>query len=189
MRYLIAPDKFKGTLTAFEVGDTIAQTIRILDHEADIECMAIADGGEGTSEIIGTQLGARKLGFSTLDPLHQPITAECFVLLDQAFLDMSSASGLWRMPPGERAPLRSNTFGTGLVIKQLAERGIKRLFLGLGGSATVDAGLGMAAAVGYRFLDDRDQIVSPVPEEFARIVRIEAPPSMSIPDVIGLADV
>src|SRR5262249_31887975 len=158
---LVASDKFKGTLTAFEACDTIARTIHNLDSQADIECLAIADGGEGTSEIIGTQLGAKKLSFSTLDPLHQPITADCFVLLDQAFLDMSSASGLWRIPPGGRAPLRSNTFGTGLMIKQLAERGIRRLFLGLGGSATVDAGLGMAAAVGYRFLDDRGQIVSP----------------------------
>jgi glycerate kinase len=189
MRYLVSADKFKGTLTAFESCDVIARSIRQLDRNAQVDCLPIADGGEGTSEIIGLQLGANRLSLPTLDPLHRKVSVDCFVNGHEAYLDMSSASGLWRISPDERAPLRSTTFGTGLMIRQLADRGIKQLFLGLGGSATVDAGIGMAAAIGYQFFDDRDDIVTPVPEEFVRVRRVEAPVSISIPHVIGLVDV
>jgi len=189
MRYLIAPDKFKGTLSASEVCQILAQAVRTHDHGAQIDLAPIADGGEGTAELVASQLGAERRSIVTVDALERSISAEFFVHKDEGFIDMSSASGLWRIPPSDRRPLDSNTFGTGLIVRHLWDLGIKRISIGLGGSATVDAGFGLAAAVGYSFLDKEGNSVRPVPTRFATIEQVIPPDMNGLPDVIGLADV
>jgi glycerate 2-kinase len=189
MRYLIAPDKFKGTLSAWEVCEILADSVRAHDRDPQIDLAPIADGGEGTAELVASQLGAEKRSIATVDALERPISAEFFVHQNEGFIDMSSASGLWRIAPSDRRPLESNTFGTGLIVRHLWDLGIKRISLGLGGSATVDAGFGLAAAVGYSFLDQQANSVRPVPACFAAIEQVIPPDMNGLPDIIGLADV
>lgn len=189
MRYLIAPDKFKGTLSAWEVCKILAEAVRAHDSEAQTDLVPIADGGEGTAELVASQLGAQRRSIATLDALGRPVVAEYFIHQSEAFIDMSSASGLWRISPPDRRPLDSNTFGTGVIVRHLWDIGVKRISIGLGGSATVDAGLGLAAAAGYSFLDKDGGPVEPLPARFGLIQQVLAPNIVNLPEVIGLADV
>ena len=189
MRYLVAPDKFKGTLNAQEVAEAIGAGIRDFDPSAELDLLPIADGGEGTAALLATQLRAERQTIETFDPLGRVITAEFFVHGDEAMLDMSAASGLWRVRPADRNPLQSSTYGSGVIIRYLIENGIKRIFVGLGGSATVDAGLGMGAALGYRFYDTADRPIDPLPIAFSQIQRVQAPVMARMPKVVALADV
>jgi glycerate 2-kinase len=189
MRYLIAPDKFKGTLSAWEVCEILAEAVRAHDRDAQIDLAPIADGGEGTAPLVASQLGAERRSIAAVDALGRSISAEFFVHQNEGFIDMSSASGLWRIAQSERRPLDSNTFGTGLIVRHLWDLGLKRISIGLGGSATVDAGFGLAAALGYSFLDKQGNSIRPVPAHFAAIEQVIAPDISGLPEVIGLADV
>jgi glycerate kinase len=189
VRYLIAPDKFKGTLSAEEVGRIVAAVAREHDPEAHVDILPIADGGEGTAALLAVQLGAESRNLDTVDALGRPITAQYFVSETEAFLDMSAASGLWQIAPKERQPLRSNTYGTGVIIKELIARGFPRIYVGLGGSATVDAGIGIATALGYKFYDARGELLESIPAHFGEITHIQKPSVSDLPKIIGLADV
>jgi glycerate 2-kinase len=189
MRYLLAPDKFKGTLSAAEVCQILAEAVRAHDPRAQIDLVPIADGGEGTAELVARQLGAVKQSIPTVDALGRPITAEFFVHEQEAFIDMSTAAGLWRIRPPDRCPLQSNTFGVGVIARRLWELSLNRMSIGLGGSATVDAGVGLAAALGYSFLDKHGSPVEPVPARFRSIDRVIPPDLANFPEAIGLADV
>jgi glycerate 2-kinase len=161
----------------------------VRDRDAQIDLAPIADGGEGTAELVASQLGAERRSIATVDALGRSISAEFFVYQHEGFIDMSSASGLWRIAPSERRPLDSSTFGTGLIVRHLLDLGIKRISVGLGGSATVDAGFGLAAAVGYTFLDKEGNSIRPVPTGFRAIAQVIPPDIGDWPEVIGLADV
>jgi len=189
VRYLIAPDKFKGTLSAQEVGRIVAEVAREQDPEAKVDVLPIADGGEGTASLLAVQLGAQPKTIDTLDALGRPISAQYFVSGSEAFLDMSAASGLWQIAQNERQPLRSNTYGTGFIIRALIDACLAPIYVGLGGSATVDAGIGMAAALGYKFRDASGSPVEPIPAHFGVIANIEKPSFARAPQVVGLADV
>jgi glycerate 2-kinase len=189
MRYLVAPDKFKGTLSAADVAEVIRAAIQSVDRGAEVELLPIADGGEGTAALLAHHSNAERKTIETIDPKGRPIEAEYFVHGSEAILEMSAASGLWRIEREKRTPLQFNTYGTGIILWHLAEGGQQRILVGLGGSATVDAGLGMAAALGYRFEDHRGQSVYPLPARFAEIRRVVPPIFERFPEVIGLADV
>jgi glycerate 2-kinase len=189
VRYLIAPDKFKGTLSADEVGRIVAEVARGKDPKAIVDILPIADGGEGTAALLAVQLGAQPRNIDTLDALGRPISAQYFVSETEAFLDMSAASGLWQIAPKEREPLRSNTYGTGVIIKELIARGFPRVYIGLGGSATVDAGIGIAAALGYKFYDAKGDLLKPIPAHFGEITHIEKSSISELSKIVGLADV
>ena len=189
MRYLVAPDKFKGTLTAFDVAEVIGSAIQSVDPSAEIELLPIADGGEGTAALLAHHSNAQRKTIETIDPAGRPIVAEYFVQGPEAILEMSAASGLWRIGEEEQAPLRFNTYGTGIILWDLIEHGFQKILIGLGGSATVDAGLGMAAALGYRFEDSNGRPVDPIPARFSEITRVKPPIIERFPEVIGLADV
>jgi glycerate 2-kinase len=189
VRYLIAPDKFKGTLSAQEVSRILAEVAHEQDAEAKVDILPIADGGEGTAALLALQLGAQTRTIETVDALGRPISAQYFVSQTEAFLDMSGASGLWQIAKNERHPLRSNTYGTGLIIRELIEAGLAPIYVGLGGSATVDAGIGIAAALGYKFRDRNGSLLEPFPAHFADITTIEKPGFIKMSPIIGLADV
>src|SRR5258708_9391328 len=189
MRYLIAPEKFKGTRSAWKVCEILAEAVRAHDRRAQIDLAAIADGGEGAAELVASQLGAERRSIATVDALGRSISAEFFVYQNEGFIDMSSASGLWRIAQSDRHPLDSNTLGTGLIVRHLWDLGMKRISIGLGGSATVDAGFGLAVAVGYSFRDKQGNFIWPVPSRFAAIEHVKRPDISDWPEVIGLADV
>ncbi|MBV9873893.1 MAG: glycerate kinase [Verrucomicrobia bacterium] len=189
MRYLVAPDKFKGTLSAQEVGRIVAEVAREQDGGAVVDILPIADGGEGTAALLAMQLGAQPRSMDTVDALERPISAQYFISGTEAFLDMSAASGLWQIAKDERQPLRSNTYGTGVIIRKLIEEGLAPISIGLGGSATVDAGIGIAAAMGYKFRDAAGRLLEPFPVHFADFARIERSSFAKHAQIVGLADV
>ena len=155
MRILIAPDKFKGSLSAREVADNIAAGLREVLPAAIIETIPVADGGEGTAEVICHASGGEWVTCEAHDALGRAITARYVWLRDRklAVMEMSEAAGLWRIAPHERDPGRANSYGVGEMLLDATGRGATEIILGLGGSATNDGGFGMARALGFRFLN------------------------------------
>ena len=174
MRILIAPDKFKGSLSAQEVSDNIALGIRDVISGAEIEITPMADGGEGTAEAIGRARGGKWVTCSTKGPLGDPIEASYVWLGESAVMEMSEAAGIRRLKNGARDVLRANTFGVGEMLRDAAKRGARSVIIGLGGSATNDGGLGMARALGFRFLGESENEIIDV-TQLVELVRIEKP--------------
>jgi glycerate kinase len=176
MRILIAPDKFKGTLNGREVAENIAKGLFDVLPDAQIEIVAMADGGEGTAEAICDARGCSWVQCRAHDPLGRKIGAR-YGWIEQeniAVMEMSEAAGMRRLSESERDPIRATTFGVGEMIWDATKRGAKEIIIGLGGSATNDGGFGMARALGFRFLrDGQTEIQSLV--ELPLLKRIEQP--------------
>lgn len=151
MRVLIAPDKFKGTLTAAEVCEAI--TLGIHDYDKGIELVThpLADGGEGTLDLLEGALNLIRMPVKVKDPLYRTIDSYYLKGDSSAFIEMAMASGLQLLRPEERNPLKTSTYGTGELIMDAIEKGAKHIYLMIGGSATNDGGMGMAEALGYSF--------------------------------------
>jgi glycerate 2-kinase len=189
-RILIAPDKFKGSLTAPGAAEAIARGIMAACPDAELVTMPIADGGEGTAAAICAALGGSWITVPATDPLGRPVSARYAWLKDAtAVIDMSEASGLGRLAMNERDPLHASTFGTGQLIADALHRGAKKILVGLGGSATNDGGIGLAAALGYEFLDRDGQRLNAVPAYLADLAQIKAPDAPPRAVIIGLCDV
>ena len=153
MKVLIAPDKFKGTLNAREVAENIAKGLFDVLPDAQIEIVAMADGGEGTAEAICDARGCSWVECKAHDPLGREIDAR-YGWIDQekrAVMEMSEAAGMRRLSETERDPVRATTFGVGEMILDATKRGANEIVIGLGGSATNDAGFGMACALRFHF--------------------------------------
>jgi len=155
MKVVIAPDSFKGCLTAPEVCRAIEQGVRAVLPSAEMVLVPMADGGDGTARTLAEGTGGKLISETVVGPLGEPVAAEYGILGDgeTAVIEMAAASGLVLVPPERRNPLHTTTFGTGELIWQALERGCRKLIVGIGGSATTDGGLGMAGALGVRFLD------------------------------------
>ena len=142
---LVAPDAFKGTMSAFEVCAALAAGVEEAGGRAD-RC-PVADGGEGTAEIVGRALGAEPREAEVADPLGRPTAASFWLAGEVAYLDLAAASGLSLLGEAERDPLRADTAGTGELALAARRAGATRLVLAAGGSATVDGGLGAVEAI------------------------------------------
>ena len=158
MRILIAPDKFKGTLNAREVAESIAAGLREVLPAAEVDIVPMADGGEGTAEVISNALGGSWLKCKAHDPLGREIEAQYGWIENRklAVMEMSEAAGMRRLQPNEYNVDLANTFGVGEMILDAAKRGALQIIIGLGGSATNDGGFGMARSLGFQFLDRDD---------------------------------
>jgi glycerate 2-kinase len=191
MQILIAPDKFKESLTAQEVANAIRDGLGTVLSQASFDIVPVADGGEGTAGIFLGALGGEWVEAATHDALGRPITASYAWMGDQklAVIEMSAASGLWRIESNQRDPLRAHTLGTGELIADAIARGAEQLLVGLGGSATNDAGVGMASALGWKFLDAANNTLAPSPAEFRKISKIVPPGRPLSCRVTGLCDV
>ena len=163
MHILIAPDKFKGSLSAREVADHIATGLRDRLPAAIVKTLPIADGGEGTAEVIGDALGGDWMNCAAHHALGRPIEARYVWLSERAaaVMEMSAAAGLWRIAPDECDLLRANTYGVGEMMNDAVKRGAKEILLGLGGSATNDGGIGMARALGFQFIGTEGEVTRP----------------------------
>jgi len=176
MRILIAPDKFKGSLSAQQVAENIALGIRDVIPDAQIEIAPVADGGEGTAEVICKARGGEWVTCHAHGPLGNPIEARYVWLSENAsaVIEMSEAAGLRALKDGVRDVLRANTFGVGEMLLDGAKRGAREIIVGLGGSMTNDGGFGMARALGFRFFDQQDNEIEKT-VDLISVVRIEAP--------------
>ena len=157
MRILIAPDSFKECLSAQAVALAIERGIRRAWPEADCILLPMADGGEGTVAAILHGRPAKRITVPATGPLGSPVKASYGWMADTrtAVIEMAAASGLMLVPHSQRNPLKTSTYGTGELIIDAIERGARDIIIGLGGSATVDGGAGMAQALGVRFHDHR----------------------------------
>lgn len=174
MKIVIAPDSFKGSLSAFDVCRIVSKAARQVYHEPEIVEIPMADGGEGTAECIRKAAGGSQVSCRVRDPLGRPAEARYTILPDgSAVMEMAQASGLTMVKPGEREVFRSSTFGTGEMILDAVDRGCRKIFIGLGGSGTSDGGMGMAAALGVKFLDDKNEELDPVPASMDKLVSVD----------------
>jgi glycerate 2-kinase len=153
VRILIAPDSFKGTNSSVRVAELIERGVRSVFPDAAILRVPVADGGEGTVEAVVTASGGEYRRTVVTGPLGEPVEATWGVLPGgRAVIEMAEASGLPLVPADRRNPEITTTYGTGELISAALESGCSELLIGIGGSATTDAGVGMAEALGYRFL-------------------------------------
>jgi glycerate kinase len=154
MTILIAPDKFKGSLSAQEVCDAISKEL-IANGLSEIVALPLADGGEGTCELLTSFSGGLLVTIPVRDPLSRTIESKYGISKDRriAFLEMAKASGLQLLKEGERNPWFTTTAGTGDLIRHALDQGVEHIIMGVGGSATNDGGMGMAESLGVGFYD------------------------------------
>lgn len=158
MRVLFAPDSFKGSLDPTAVATALADGWRRGRPSDELQLIPLADGGEGTLEAIKATGGEwLELPVHARDPLGRPLRATFLRRGDEALVEMASASGLSRLDPAERDALAASTFGTGQVMAAAIGLGVRRMVIGLGGSATSDGGSGLLRALGARFIDARGE--------------------------------
>ncbi|TXF90297.1 glycerate kinase [Neolewinella aurantiaca] len=175
MNVLIAPDKFKGSLSANSVCEAIATGIRRKYPAAKVAYHPLADGGDGTLDILEDHLNLMPVTVAARDPLGRPLRGRYLLGFDFAFIEVATASGLVLLTPEERNPLHTSTFGTGMMLADALNRGVRTIYLLLGGSATHDLGTGIATALGFRFLAEDGSEVPPNGAGLERIHRIVPP--------------
>ncbi len=193
MQFLIAPDKFKGSLSAKQAAEAIERGILRVYPEAHCTLLPLADGGEGLLDAF-SESGQFILRQSEVqDALGRNITASWLLsenaLRRTAIIESSQANGLWRVSQNERDPQGSSTYGVGQLIRAAIDAGATEILIGLGGSATNDAGLGLAAALGCRFLDASGNIIQPIPRNFPEISKIDSSELPSLPPIRVACDV
>jgi glycerate 2-kinase len=177
VRVLVAPDKFKGTLTAEQAADAIARGWQRGDPTAEVEVVPMADGGEGTLHALVAALGGERFTEKVWGPLGDPVSAEFAIVKTEAgrmgVVEMARASGLELIGPTRRDPKRTTTRGTGELILAACRGGSGRVLVCIGGSATNDGGAGMAQAVGVRLLDSQERDIGPGGEGLLDLATID----------------
>ncbi|KAA0939774.1 glycerate kinase [Psychrobacter sp. ANT_H59] len=175
MKILIAPDSFKESLEALDVCRAIQSGFSQVFPDADYKLLPMADGGEGTSAVLSYVLGGRWKEVHVHDPLMRPISAKYLLLPDAtAVIEVAQACGLHLLTVAERNPVIASSYGVGELIADALREGVKRIIIGLGGSATNDAGLGMLTALGMRFHDSDDNMLAQGGGALANLQRLDA---------------
>lgn len=170
MHILIAPNAFKHSLTANETADAIQEGLKRSGLNFTSECFPIADGGDGTGHLIVEKCGGIWQEYAVQDPLGRTIKAS-LGLIDQgktAVIEMADASGIRLLNPDERSPLMASSFGTGELIRFALDRQVEKIIIGLGGSATVDGGIGILSALGMKFRDAGGLELAALPSNMSR---------------------
>jgi glycerate kinase len=193
MRILIAPDKFKGSLSAKEAAEAIARGFRQVFPKSICHLLPLADGGEGLLDAF-QENGNFSLKKSTVrDALGRPATALWLIKQDAsgrtAIIESSQANGLWRITSPDRNPARSSTYGVGQLVREAISTKANQILIGIGGSATNDAGIGLAAALGCVFLNKSGDPLEPVPENFLEIASIDSTRLIALPTIRVACDV
>ena len=193
-RFLIAPDKFKGSLTASQAADAMAAGVRQVYPDAEIDLCPIADGGEGFMETLAPTLNARWITCPAVDAVGRTIQSR-YLLTETAtgsiaILEMAETAGLWRLTVSDRNPLLATTRGIGQQIAHaIKEHAVNRIILGLGGSATNDGGCGMAAELGVVFYGKNDVVIEPNPTNLLDVSRVSIDSRCTLPEIIAACDV
>ena len=175
MRIIIAPDSYKGSVSALGVAEAMERGVLRVFPDADIFKIPIADGGEGTVDALVMATGGQKVVQQVSGPLGEPVVAYWGVLGDgeTAVIEMAAASGLPLVPKDKRDPRIASTYGTGQLIKAALDEGLRKIIIGIGGSATNDGGVGMAKALGARFLDSSGAELVPGGAALAQLAAID----------------
>lgn len=174
-RVVVASDSFKGSLTSAEVADIVREELLALVPGARCDCVRVADGGEGTLDAIAATRPCERVSVRVHGPLGH-VTDASYLLLDDgsAVVEMAAASGLTLVGARELDPMAASTRGTGELIGHALSRGARRLWVGIGGSATNDAGLGALRELGVRFLGEKNEELSGCGRDLGRVRAIDA---------------
>lgn len=175
MKIIIAPDSFKESVSASRCAQAIKAGFVSIFPQAEYVCLPIADGGEGTVEAMVEATEGKMVMLPVMGPMGDFVGAFYGLSGDgqTAFIEMAAASGLMLVPVGERNPMRATSYGTGELIRHALDAGVRHIILGIGGSATVDGGMGMAQALGARFLDNIGESVGLGGGALERLVQID----------------
>ncbi|WP_203256093.1 glycerate kinase [Hyunsoonleella ulvae] len=175
MKIVLAPDKFKNSLTGLEFCNAVESGIRTIIPNCDIIKLPLADGGDGTIAVVNYYLAGKVVKVKVSNPFFKPVEASYLYASSTktAFIEMAEASGVKLLNPEQLDCKNATTFGTGELIKDAIKRGVKTVILGIGGSATNDCGIGMASALGYHFLDGDDAEVKPIGANLSQIETID----------------
>ncbi|NJB70562.1 glycerate kinase [Saonia flava] len=176
MKILLIPDKFKGSASAKEVVAALIKGIKRAVPHANIKSFLASDGGDGFLDAVFNYIDAEEVKTKTFDPLGRPITASYLLNKENksAYIEMAKASGMELLTADERNPMDTTTFGTGVLIKNAVSQGANKIYVGLGGSATNDGGVGMAKALGYGFKDHSGETIDPIGKNLINIQSIES---------------
>ena len=183
MKVIIAIDSFKGSLSSEELSVAVEKGIGKVYIDAEIDRIPIADGGEGTVEALVEGTGGKIIEKVVKGPLLSPVKASYGILGDQktAVIEMATASGLPLVPVEKRNPQKTTTYGTGELIKDAVSRGCREFIVGIGGSATNDAGLGMLQALGFKFMDKDGNELAYGGEQLDKVASVDS--SNSLPEL------
>ena len=175
-KIVVASDSFKGCLSSMQVADAVERALLQACPACDVIKTDVADGGEGTMDALQHTLGGQKVCIEVSDPLGRPVRASYVILEDgtTAVVEMAVASGLPLLSPEERNPLETSTYGTGQLIADALNKGCRKFLIGIGGSATNDAGMGMLQALGYRFTDAQGNVLHGCGESLEKVASIDA---------------
>jgi len=175
MNIIIAPDSFKGSLTAVAVADAIEQGIRAVVPDAELVRVPLADGGEGTTQALVDATGGRFVPQRVFGPLREPVDAFFGILGDDTtgVVEVAAAAGLAMVPPERRDPRLTTSYGVGQLIAAAMDKGCKKIIVAVGGSATNDGGAGMVQALGASLMDENGAQIGPGAAELARLAKID----------------
>ena len=195
MNILVASDKFKGSLTAAEACEAIQlgleEGFSKWDNPPQIRSIPVADGGDGIARTLTDAQAGTWHSCSVHDALGASIEAG-YGIVDHgttAVIEMAEASGLARLEDRGKAPWTASTYGTGELLQDTINQGVKQIILGIGGSATNDGGAGMAQALGWRFLDEKEKEIAEIPSGLPRAVIVTPPVDHDLPEVLVACDV
>lgn len=162
MRIVVAIDSFKGSLSSLQAGNAVKEAALKHNSKNEVIVCPLADGGEGTVEALASGLGGKRIDIAVTGPRFTAVNAQYCILEDSgtAVIEMSSAAGITLIPPEERNPLETTTYGVGEIIKDAINRGCRHFIIGIGGSATNDGGIGMLSALGFSFTDKNAEPVA-----------------------------
>lgn len=191
MRILLIPDSFKGSASSKEIIEALERGFNKLDEKVSIYSIVASDGGEGFLDTIDHQLNLETVWHDSLDPIGRPI--ETYYLLDRAngiaYIELAKASGLERLEELEQNPMTTTTIGTGMQIRHAINKGATNIYIGLGGSATNDGGIGLASVLGHTFKDQNNAPVLPIGRHLNTIEAIEGSYAFDNVRIIGVNDV
>ncbi len=175
MKIIIAPDKFKGSLTGMEFCKAVEEGVKEIIPDTEILWLPLADGGDGTIEVVNYYLKGQIVNVEVNNPFFEPTKASYLYsdISKTAFIEMAEASGIKLLKEEELDCKNATTLGTGEMIVDAIKKGATKIILGIGGSATNDCGIGMASALGYRFLDKNKNEVIPIGANLSRIDSID----------------
>ena len=191
LKVLVAPDKFKGTLTAYEATDAIAQGWKKARPRDELILHPISDGGDGFGEILSRSLGTKPQAEKTVDAAHRPCSAMWWwhEATQTAIVESAQVVGLTQLPPGKYHPFELDTCGVGEVLQAAARQGARRCIIGIGGSATNDGGFGMATSLGWQFFNTHDEKIIRW-TELHSLAQVRPPDARElIPEIIVAVDV
>ncbi len=189
MKILIAPNSMKGSLSAFEFADIVEKALLDFSSTFQVRKIPVADGGDLTGEILAKALNAEKVKVEVRNPLNKKINSRYFVSGKTAIIEMADASGMKLIEKNDLNPLKTSSFGTGELIADAINRGCNEILLAIGGSATVDGGMGMAEALGFHFYDENGTELQGNGNSLGKITDISIPENISNISIKIICDV